>query len=856
MKRKHLIVALLLALAGLVPAWAVFKEKDLPQTLSVLHYELRNSYEELERTSKGASQFEAAQHKRLVALIENCNELSIMLYSQQQDFTFDLTYALEEVTNQYVHFNATRLPYEDIVSRMEIEIDRFEKMVLTLRNLPPVLGKDGPEQGSGSVQDSTAVLADSLLNQSAFVYDTENPYLLDRAGQAERDSCLFYAQKILDMYWETLFRIDEDNNHYIQTDRHLKEAYDYAQERYHIVQKKIFIDGQTAYPKVLKNFRQNWRRAMRDCRDKYSTSSPKQRIVSEWRGPIVIWFSLLVLFYIVIATILANLLVRLLIRKVKYLSSPYFQEHKLMFILLAGVVIFALTIMVVNLSTHRNFMNMAIPLLVEFAWLLAAIFTSMLIRLRGLETRNVLAAYLPIIIMGLVIITFRIIFIPNSLINIVFPPVLLLFTIWQFVENRRRRTEIRSGDMTYMWISFGVLATATVVAWFGYVMMALVVVIWWIFQLTVIQTILAVYYLLSRYYDNTLRARIRKYREKNPLLPLKHKGSFIEVSWGYDLLKMVIVPVAAVWSVPLCIFMAGDVFDLSGLTMEYFFKPLVNVEKVISLSMVKLVVVITLFFVFRYLNYAMKAFYRVWRTRAAIKKLDDGVIFKESDINFNLADNIISLVCWGLFVIISFLLLKIPTSSLTIISTGLAAGIGFALKDVLNNFFYGVQLMSGRLRVGDIIECDGIRGTVDNMGYQSTQIVATDGSLIAFPNSSLFAKNFKNLTRNHQYELLVFDVGVKYGSDVEQVRQIIVDALKVLQVKDKYGREVVDPKYGVVVRLSGFGDNSINLQVLQQTTVETHFTYAAQAKEIVYNALNAHGIEIPFPQRDVYIKQS
>ena len=56
------------------------------------------------------------------------------------------------------------------------------------------------------------------------------------------------------------------------------------------------------------------------------------------------------------------------------------------------------------------------------------------------------------------------------------------------------------------------------------------------------------------------------------------------------------------------------------------------------------------------------------------------------------------------------------------------------------------------------------------------------------------------------------------------------------------------------MRFKDFGDNSVNLQVIQFTTVEEHFTFAAKAKELIYNALNANGIEIPFPQRDLYIK--
>ena len=125
---------------------------------------------------------------------------------------------------------------------------------------------------------------------------------------------------------------------------------------------------------------------------------------------------------------------------------------------------------------------------------------------------------------------------------------------------------------------------------------------------------------------------------------------------------------------------------------------------------------------------------------------------------------------------------------------------------------------------------------------------------MAFPNSTLFNKNFKNLTKNHSYELLSFPVGVKYGSDVEKVRQIILEALIPLQKKDKYGRDILDSKFGVQIRFQDFGDSSVNLSVVQFVSVEEKFAYAARAKEAVYNALNANNIEIPFPQRDLYIK--
>ena len=82
---------------------------------------------------------------------------------------------------------------------------------------------------------------------------------------------------------------------------------------------------------------------------------------------------------------------------------------------------------------------------------------------------------------------------------------------------------------------------------------------------------------------------------------------------------------------------------------------------------------------------------------------------------------------WFLYVVISMLCLNISTSGILVAMGGLSTGIGFAMKDTLENLFYGVSLMTGRLHIGDIIECDGVRGQVVDISYQSTMIEALDG---------------------------------------------------------------------------------------------------------------------------------
>ena len=853
MKNKKLLLVAT-ALLAVAPLFAVLNERNLAETLSVLRYELRSTYETMEARSSRVRGNGERQHARLVQMMQRSNELSLMLYSQKQDYTFDMTYALNEVSKNYNEFSARRLPFDDIITRLDIDIDRYDRLVHALKSLPPSTAVEYVDSLGNVVVLPTGGQHPGHVSGDEHEGEHVHPFELDSLGQVDRDSCLFYAEALLAGSRLQKERLVRDSTHYSETAQLLKSAYDYAQDRYRTVQNRIFIEGQTPYGQILRHFSRYWRQASRDAEDKYSPSA-LGGIQSQWRGPMVIGFSIFVLVYLVISILLGVAIVAILTRKVKFFMRPRFARHKLSMVTIVAMVIFAVSILIGSAFSTQNFFSMASRLLVEFAWMLAAILVSLVIRFK--EENKVwkgVLLYLPVMLMCLLIITLRIMFIPNSLLNILLPPVLLLFTIYQLVALLHNRKGVPQMDVIFGWVSLLAMTASTIVAIRGFVLLGIQLLIWWIFLLTLLQTVTAVTELVSRYYKKH-RDQLRDlYREMHPNLKSRTDEDLITVTWPFSLMKKALLPAAYVLSVPLSIYMASGVFDLKDVFREYYAYPFLNVEGYISLSFSKIVTVVVLGFIFNYINYVAKAYYRLLKTRSVIKNRSVKVLH-ENEINFTLIENVISICLWSIYVITLFILLKIPTAAVKVVAAGLATGLGFAMKDILNNFFYGVQLMSGRLRVGDSIECDGIRGKVTNISYQSTQIVSTDGALMTFPNATLFNKNFKNLTRNNSYELLAFEVGVKYGSDIEEVRRIVLEALEPLQKKDSYGREIVDPKFGTQVRFMEFGDNSVNLQIIQYTTVEEHFTYAAKAKEAVYNALNAAGIEIPFPQQDLYIKQ-
>ena len=212
--------------------------------------------------------------------------------------------------------------------------------------------------------------------------------------------------------------------------------------------------------------------------------------------------------------------------------------------------------------------------------------------------------------------------------------------------------------------------------------------------------------------------------------------------------------------------------------------------------------------------------------------------------------NVVQVLIWGIWLLMSLSLLNISVSWLLAISGGLSTGIGFASKDIIENIYYGASLMTGRIKVGDWIEVDGTMGKVTSISYTSTIVESLAGEVITFQNSQLFTKNYKNLTKNHGYVLAVVPFGVAYGSNVSKVVQLVEQAVNSLH------HQWMDPEKQAKVVMAGLGDSSVDFKLFVWADAPKKSYVVSDVLSTIYNTLNASGIEIPFPQRDVHIIQS
>ncbi len=207
---------------------------------------------------------------------------------------------------------------------------------------------------------------------------------------------------------------------------------------------------------------------------------------------------------------------------------------------------------------------------------------------------------------------------------------------------------------------------------------------------------------------------------------------------------------------------------------------------------------------------------------------------------------------WLIFVIIFLITLHSVGVNVTAVfaaSAALLIGIGLALQTLFQDIIAGVFILVDQsVHVGDIIELDGKVGRVEEMKLRTTRAVTIDNKVLVIPNHLYLTNSLYNWTQNGTTTRESVEVGVAYGSDVQLVKKLLI------QAADEHEDVLKFPQ--PLVLFTNFGDSSLNFKLI--VSINDSFQAAIPKSDLRFKIdqlFRENNISIPFPQRDIHIIQ-
>lgn len=287
-----------------------------------------------------------------------------------------------------------------------------------------------------------------------------------------------------------------------------------------------------------------------------------------------------------------------------------------------------------------------------------------------------------------------------------------------------------------------------------------------------------------------------------------------------------------------------EVKSISLTLWEYLNKPIFSINNT-PIDIFKLTVTILIFIISFYFG----ALYKKKIFHLSVNK--DTFTESSRTLLANLGYYFILLISF--FIALNFL--GIQLSSIAMVAGALSVGIGFGLQNIVSNFVSGLILMFERsVKIGDYVQIsDDLRGYITDIKMRSTTIKTNDNIDVIIPNQQFIQNNVINWTMNDKIRRFAIPFGVAYGTDPQKVIDVVKKAVQesgygdVINAKDKHTRVI----------MTEMGDSSVNFELFVWIGGnEMKFPKRTQSRflVIIYNALYANNIEIPFPQQDIHIR--
>lgn len=210
---------------------------------------------------------------------------------------------------------------------------------------------------------------------------------------------------------------------------------------------------------------------------------------------------------------------------------------------------------------------------------------------------------------------------------------------------------------------------------------------------------------------------------------------------------------------------------------------------------------------------------------------------------------IIKYFLWVIAIVIILDTLEIKVTILLASSAALLVGLGLGLQQIFQDFVSGIALLfEGTIKVSDIVEIEGgVVGRVREIGIRTSKIETRDNIILIVPNSKFIADNVINWSHLEKKTRFSVKVGVSYGSNVEQVTEVLLNCAR--------EHKEIAKNPSPFVRFADFGESSLNFELFFWST-ETFGVENTKSdlRYQIFSEFARNKIQIPFPQRDIHIK--
>ena len=232
-----------------------------------------------------------------------------------------------------------------------------------------------------------------------------------------------------------------------------------------------------------------------------------------------------------------------------------------------------------------------------------------------------------------------------------------------------------------------------------------------------------------------------------------------------------------------------------------------------------------------------------------IRRIVSRTLSEQAKYTFQSIFSFINYFVYVIVILLTFDNIGLDVTAVFAASAALLVGVGLALQTFIQDIISGVFIIADQtVHIGDIIQLDGQVGKVENIKLRTTRAVTIDNKVLIIPNHKFLTSILYNWTENGTLTTEYIQVGVAYGSNLDLVKKLLID------LTSSFSEILKDPKPFVI--LNEFGDNALDLKLA--ITLNNSFKAERLKSRVrfkIYEVFKAHKIDIPFPQRTVWINQ-